>query len=116
MKTACQWMATISFVICFLLTAGCSRNGNAQKQKFFESGNRYLQQGKYAEAAIQFQNAIQKDGTFAAGHFHPSKSFIEEKTLPPGFRECSETTHIKHSNFEPERQITNPLFYGHQLT
>jgi len=49
----------------FTLTAGlfsgCSRDPNVRKQKYFESGQRYFEKGKYREAAIQYGNAVQVD-------------------------------------------------------
>ncbi len=37
---------------------GCSRDPNVRKQKYFESGQHYLDKGQYREAAIQFKNAV----------------------------------------------------------
>ena len=45
------------------LLVGCSRDPNVRKQKYLESGNRYFQQGKYREAAVQYQNALQVRGS-----------------------------------------------------
>jgi hypothetical protein len=33
-----------------LLATGCSRNPQARREEFVQSGNRYFDQGKYAEA------------------------------------------------------------------
>src|SRR5260370_35894529 len=115
MKTACQRMATVFFAIFLVLTAGCSRDVNAQKQKFFESGNQYLQQGKYAEAAIQFQNAIQKDGKFAAAHFQLAKCYVEENLWPLAFRELSITIQIEPRKLDAELALANLLFEAKQF-
>jgi Tfp pilus assembly protein PilF len=53
----------------FAAFAGCSRDPNVRKQKFFASGQSYFAQGKYPEAAIQFSNAIDIDPRFAEAHY-----------------------------------------------
>lgn len=51
------------------LLAGCSRDPNVRKQKYFESGTRYFEAGKYREAAIQYLNAVQVDPAYAEAHY-----------------------------------------------
>jgi Tfp pilus assembly protein PilF len=43
------------------MPAGCSRDPQIAKRKYFEKGVRYYERGKYREAAIEYQNAIQID-------------------------------------------------------
>ena len=66
--------------------AGCSRDPNVRKQKFFASGQQYFQQGQYAEASIQFSNAIAADSGFAQAHYQLAQTYIklgeEEPRLP----------------------------------
>src|SRR5438045_4097479 len=78
MKISWRPVAAIQFAVCLLVATGCSRDVNAQKQKYFESGNRFQEQGKYAEAVIQYQNAIQKDGKFTAAHYQLAKCYVQQ--------------------------------------
>ena len=61
------------FIVSLALTAtffvGCSRDPNVRKQKYLDSGQRYLEKGKYREASIQFSNAIQVDARYADAHY-----------------------------------------------
>ena len=61
------WMLMLIFAVG--LVAGCHTDPNVKKQKYLESGKRYSTEGKYKEAAIQFQNAIKIDKGFADAHF-----------------------------------------------
>lgn len=115
MRTSCKQLAAIFLAICFVLTTGCSRDIDAQKQKFFESGIRYFQQSKYAEASIQFQNAIQKDGKFAAAHLQLAKCYIERNLWPLAFRELSITIQIEPRNLDAELELANLLFEAKQF-
>jgi tetratricopeptide (TPR) repeat protein len=59
----------VTCVLCLLLalSAGaCARDPEARKQRFFESGTKYFDAGKYREAVIEYQNAIQIDPRFGA--------------------------------------------------
>src|SRR5579863_2541325 len=65
---------------CSLLAAvvtGCSRDPNVRKQKYFESGERYYDGGKYREAAIQYSNAVQVDSRFAQAHYKLGETYIK---------------------------------------
>src|SRR5262245_34859068 len=58
------------------LSAGCSRDPNVRKQRFFKSGQEYFEQGKYREAALQFENATQVDPRFAEAHYSLAQTFL----------------------------------------
>ncbi|MFZ0439908.1 MAG: hypothetical protein WAL76_17405, partial [Candidatus Sulfotelmatobacter sp.] len=62
-RSAVVRLFLVGFLIPVLFTA-CSRDPNVRKQKYLESGDRYFEKGKYAEAAIQYSNAIQVDARF----------------------------------------------------
>jgi tetratricopeptide (TPR) repeat protein len=42
-----------------VVLAGCSKSPQEKRQDYISSAQKYLSQGKYAEAAIQYQNALQ---------------------------------------------------------
>ena len=52
------------WLVCALLVCGvgiaCTRDPQAAKQQYLESGDRYLADGKPAEALIQYRNAVQR--------------------------------------------------------
>ena len=58
-----------------VLAIGCSQNPDAAKQRYFESGNQYLTQKKYAEAAIQYANALQKDPKFGEARLRMADAY-----------------------------------------
>jgi tetratricopeptide (TPR) repeat protein len=42
-----------------VLAGGCAEDPAVRAKRFFESGNRYYDEKKYREAAIEYRNAIQ---------------------------------------------------------
>src|SRR3984957_9143430 len=55
----------------------CHRNPQVAKQKYFDKGAQYFQQGKYNEAAIEFQNALQIDSNFADAHYQLALCYLK---------------------------------------
>ena len=74
---------------------GCSRDPNVRKQKYFESGQRYYDEGKYREAVIQFLNATQVDSTFAAAHYQLSRSYIKLQDWQHAYMELGRTLELQ---------------------
>jgi tetratricopeptide (TPR) repeat protein len=59
-----------AFVILVVLgLAGCSRDPKIVKLRYFESGNKYFEKGRYKEASIQYRNALKKDQKYGAAHY-----------------------------------------------
>lgn len=60
--------------VCILLFAlaalvSCSRDPNVAKKRYLESGNKYLEKGKYKEAVIMYRNALQKDLRYGPAYY-----------------------------------------------
>src|SRR6266700_3769310 len=49
--------------------ASCSRDPQVVKKRYFESGNKYFERGRYREASIQYRNAIKRDPKYGAAYY-----------------------------------------------
>lgn len=47
----------------------CSRDPQVVKKRYFESGNKYFQNGRYKEASIQYRNALKRDARYGPAHY-----------------------------------------------
>src|SRR5439155_24867995 len=90
------------------LTA-CSRDPNVRKQKYFESGQRYSAKSKYREAIIQFRNATEVDGTFAAAHYQLAQSYIKVQDWPHAYLELSRTVELQPDHYKAHLDMANLL-------
>lgn len=70
-----------------LVAAACADDPQVAKRKFVESGDRYMAQQKYAEAIIQYRNAIAKDPKYGEARFKLGKALETTGDLPGSFRE-----------------------------
>src|SRR5207248_10811049 len=97
---------------CLLVAAlltGCSRNPNARKQKYFESGEKYFSQGKYREAVIQFSNAVQIDPRFAQGHAQLAQTYLKLGDTQRAYNELSRTLELTPDDYRAQTDLVNLL-------
>ena len=92
-------------ILCALLAAlftGCSRDPNVRKQKYFESGERYFNKGKFREAAIQYANAVQIDPRFAQAHFQLGKTYLNLHDWIHAYQELSRAVELAPENYQAQ--------------
>jgi tetratricopeptide (TPR) repeat protein len=80
------------------LLLACSRDPNIQKQKYFKGGMQYLQAGKYREAAIDFENAIQIDQRFAEAHYELAQCYLGESVWNGAYQELLVAVNLQPQN------------------
>ncbi len=97
-----------------ILWSGCTRDPNARKQKYFESGQHYFEKGKYREAAIQFQNAIQIDNRFGDAHYQLSQAYLKLNEWSNAFIELDRTVQLQPENYPARLDMANLLIAGSQ--
>src|SRR5215475_9086292 len=91
------------------LITGCSRDPNVRKQKYFESGQRYYEEGKYREAIIQFRNATQVDGRFTEAHYQLAQAYIKVQDWQHAYGELSRTLELEPDHSKAHLDIANLL-------
>jgi len=69
-----QLKTAIFFVSAALLLGSCKRDPEKAKAKYLASGQKYMQQEKYAEAAIEFRNAIRVDPNYGDAYYQLSQA------------------------------------------
>jgi tetratricopeptide (TPR) repeat protein len=98
-----------SCVLLSCVLTGCTRDPNARKQKYFDSGEKYFAQEKYREAAIQYSNALQIDPRFAQAHFQLSQSFLRIGDSQRAFQELTRTVELAPDNYRAHVDLANLL-------
>ena len=101
-------------IVCVVGT-GCSRNPNVRKQKYLESGERYLRKGKYAEAVIQFGNSIQVDSGFAEAHYQLAQAYVKLRQWTSAYQELSRTIELQPDNYSARLDLANLLIAARQF-
>jgi len=98
-----------------LLLSSCSRDPNARKQKYFQSGQHYFEKGKYREAAIEFVNAINIDPNYADAHHQLAESYLKLQKADGALQELGRTVQLQPDNYRTRIELANLLIVGHDL-
>lgn len=69
-------IAITTGLLLLALCVGCTRDPEAKKRKYMESGQRYMQKGKFEEAQLQFRNAVKATPRDPEVYFHLAKSSL----------------------------------------
>ena len=72
MKSSKMLYPWAGLLIAAALIAGCTRDPQIRKKEYLDKGLSYFEKGKYEEAVIEYQNAIQIDPKFAEAHYELS--------------------------------------------
>jgi tetratricopeptide (TPR) repeat protein len=107
-------IALISLVA-IAFSVGCSRDPNVRKQRYVDSGNRYLQKHQYREAAIQFQNAIQLDPRYAEAHYRLAQSLLILGQWSSAYRELVRTTDLAPDNLNAQIDLGNVFLIAREF-
>jgi tetratricopeptide (TPR) repeat protein len=101
--------------IAVALMAGCHRDPNVRKQKYLESGNRYSEQGKYREAAIQYMNALKVDKSFPEAHYALAQTYMHLGQYSGAYAELTRTVDLQPANLKARIDLGNLLLAGGKI-
>jgi tetratricopeptide (TPR) repeat protein len=104
--------------VCLLaaMVTGCSRDPNVRKQKYLESGQRYYDKGRYREAEIQFENAIQIDDRFTDAHYKMALTEMKLQQWARAYQELSTTIQLQPDQYAAHLDLANLLILGHRFS
>ena len=91
------------------LAAACSTDPEKEKVEYLESGQEYFQKGKYAEAGIQFRNAIQADQNYAEAHYQLARTFVRLGEWRGAYQELQITVELEPDHFDAQLELATLL-------
>ena len=97
--------SVIAFLCLLLAFSACTRDPNVRKQKYLDSGNRYLEAGKVREAGIEFANALKIDPSFAAAHYGLAQVLIKTSAYQGAFQELRKTVELDPNNLKAQLDL-----------
>jgi tetratricopeptide (TPR) repeat protein len=109
MKHSSIWRLILVLGCMAAFLAGCSRDPNVRKQKYFESGDRYFNKAKYREAIIEYRNATEVDPTFADAHYKLAQSYVKLQDWQRAFTELNRTVELQPDNYKARIDMANLL-------
>jgi tetratricopeptide (TPR) repeat protein len=109
MRRSVAFRLLLSCLLLASLLTGCTRDPNARKQKYFDSGEKYFAEGKYREAVIQYSNAIQIDSRFAQAHYQLAQSYLKLGDKQRAYNELTRTVELASENYGAHTDLANLL-------
>ncbi len=94
---------------------GCSRDPNVRKQKYLDSGERYVEAGKLDEAAIEFRNALAIDANFPEAHYHLASVYLKTQRWPRAAQELTRTVELQPENYAARVDLAQLLIASGDL-
>ena len=82
--------------IACLLSFACQSDPSARKREYLESGNRYLADGKYPHAIIEYRNAIDIDPTFGEARTRLAEAYARTGDAPQALEQ-----YVRAADFIP---------------
>jgi len=92
-----------------LAAAGCSHDSEALKRQYLSSGDAYVAQRKYADAIIQYRNAIQEDDHFGEARFKLASAYIRFGDGSRALAESVRAADLMPEDIEAQLQAANLL-------
>lgn len=84
----------------FLLLAACGWNPLASKEDYLARGNARFEEGKFGDAVIEYQKAVQKDPNFAEAYYRMGLAFERDNKPTEAFAAYRQTTEIAPDHLE----------------
>src|SRR5215831_14856900 len=84
------------FMILFL--AGCSKS----PEQLIKNGQKYMSEGKYSEAALEFRNAVKNDPKSADAHYQLAIVFAAMSQLPGSADELTKVLSLQPNHIDAQ--------------
>src|SRR5438105_8459999 len=94
------WFLLALLAVCLCLGVGCSRDPEMAKRRYLESGQRYMEKGKFKEASIQFRNALQLDPRFVEAYYKLASVHIALREWQEAFNALQEAVELDPSRMD----------------
>ena len=102
------WLTGFALLLVTVLSS-CSADPQARKLKYFQSGQRYFEKSKYAEAAIEFTNAVKIDPNYADAHHQLAESYLRLQKPEGALQELGRTLQLEPQNYAVRAEIADLL-------
>jgi len=115
MRTIQSFKPIVVALLLAALFAGCSRDPNVRKQRYFDSGMRSFNAQKYREAVIQFQNALQVDPRYADAHLQLARCYLKLEIYSGAYNALLRATDLQPNNLPAQLELGHLLLRAREF-
>jgi tetratricopeptide (TPR) repeat protein len=97
--------AVVLMLFVALAFCACKKDPQKAKAKYLASGESFLKQKKYGDAAVEFRNAIRIDPNSAVAHYQLAQAELAQKHFQNAFVELQKTTKLDPARMDAQLDI-----------
>jgi tetratricopeptide (TPR) repeat protein len=105
---------TLSIVALAVLTVSCGRGSSVSKDDHLTRGNKYLAEGKTAEAIVEYRSAIAQDARFGEARYRLGKAYLAANNPQAALRELVRAADLAPDNTEVQLDAARVLLTANQ--
>ena len=98
-----------------LVTVSCTRDPQKLKRQYVASGDKFVAQKNYAEAVIQYRNAVAADPRFGEARFKLADAYSETGDVNSALREYVRAADLLPGDVEAQLRAGNGLLAAGQF-
>jgi len=98
-----------------VLASGACSNPEQEKQAYFENANRFLEQKKYAEAIVEYRNALRVDGKFGQARFKLGEAYEATGNASAAYAEFVRAADLMPENVDAQLKSAQFLLLAGQF-
>jgi tetratricopeptide (TPR) repeat protein len=110
-----MWLSIVTLSLMAGLLSSCSFDPNVRKQKYFQSGQEYLQKGQFREASIQFNNAVKIDPGFVDAHLQLAGAYLKLQQPDHAEQEFGEVVRLRPGDYQTRITMANLFVADHKF-
>jgi tetratricopeptide (TPR) repeat protein len=102
-------LRTLALVGVLVASAACRQDSRAARQRFLDTGNRYMAAGEYAEAIIEYRNARALDPTSGEARMKLAEAFMQAGDFGSALQEFVRAADLLPDNLPLQLRAGNLL-------
>jgi tetratricopeptide (TPR) repeat protein len=110
-----KYFRSFVLLLAALAVTGCWRTPQSRREHSLQSGNRYFNQAKYAEAEIEYRNALQVDPNSFEAHDRLAAIYMKVGNWGAAVRELERTVELHPGDTPARLNLGNIYFVGQDL-
>ena len=105
-------IALVAGFMSVIALSGCAGDPQKAKAAYLESGKRYVNQGKYPEAAIQFRNALKIDPRYADAYYELGKDNLAMKQWHDAYSSLAQAAQLDPNRTDVQLALAEMYLAG----
>lgn len=83
-----------------VVAVGCRQNPETAKLRYYENGNRFFAEKRYADAIVEYRNAVKQDASFGEARYRLGEAYAHENRLREAFGEYVRAADVLPNNVD----------------